>query len=149
MKYLLAICALGALLPLSACNRAAEAASAEPAKIELPMIAAGKWQARIENDGSDWGIPDTRCYPARSLWEVMDVGVAGLKSCKRSIEKQGAEYVAQYACKSGGSDITIKATISGDFGSYFTMESVQTFKPALNGTTRQTITVRAERHNDC
>lgn len=150
MKPRLALFAVSAALGASACNPADDATSAARPQIELPTIAAGKWQVRLENDGRSWGgPPDIRCYLERTLWDVMEVGVASLSSCRRAIEKNNAGYVAKYRCKSGGSDITITATISGKLDSHFRMESIQTFKPALSGTDQQTIAVQAERHGAC
>ena len=149
MKLLLAACAVAALAPLSACNRSAEAGAAAPQEIDLPAVPAGKWHWRQQIDGRDGGFPGEKCESERTLWDVMEVGVAGLKSCRRSIVKQGAGYAAQYQCTSGKSAITINATVSGDFKSHFRMESVQKFDPALSGTTRQTISIQAERRGDC
>ncbi len=149
MKLVLAACATAAALAaLSACNRSAEATSAAPA-IALPTVAAGKWHWREQVDGKGGDIPGEQCFPERALWDVMDVGVAGLKSCQRSIAKQGSGYAAQYKCKSGKSAITITATVSGDFKTTYRMESIQKFDPALGGTTQQTIARQAERRGEC
>ena len=148
MKRVLVAYAVTALAPLSACNRPADAASAAP-QIELPTIAAGKWQETHALDGGKGGFPGARCHKERTLWEVMDVGVAGLKNCQRSIEKTGNGFLALYRCSSGGSAITIRTTVSGDFTNGYSLESIQTFEPALNGTTSQRIAIEARRHQPC
>jgi hypothetical protein len=148
MKLILAACAAALLMALPACNRSAEASSAAP-QIDLPMVAAGKWHWRQQVDGKDGGFPASMCYPERTLWEVLEVGAAGIKSCERTIEKTGQGYAARYACKTRQTAATIEATISGDFKSNYRLESLQKFDPAVGGVTQQRITVQAERSGDC
>lgn len=144
MKLLLAACAVASLATLGACNRSAEAASVAP-NIDLPVVAAGKWRWTEMVDGTGGGFPGERCYPERTIWEVLEVGVAGLKSCDKSIEKKGAGFLATYHCKTQHGIAEITATISGDFTSNYRLESVQAFDPPISGTSRQTIMIRAER----
>lgn len=148
MKILFVACALALATPLAGCNRAAEAASGAP-QADLPMIAAGKWEEKHAYDGDSWGMPTKRCQQQRTLWDVMEVGVAGLKSCERTIEQTAGGFIAQYQCKSGGSAITIKTTVKGDLKRRFTVDSVQTFEPALNGTKSQKISIVHELHAPC
>jgi hypothetical protein len=144
MKLALAACAAAALATLSACNRSAEAASAAP-DIDLPVVAAGKWRWTQMTDGKGGDSPGERCFPERTIWEAMEVGAAGIKSCERSVEKTGSGFIARYHCETRQTTTNITATISGDFNSSYRFESVQTFDPPLGKVSRQTIAIRAER----
>jgi hypothetical protein len=144
MKLVLTACAVAALATLSACNRSAEAASAAPG-VDLPVVAAGKWRWTQTIDGKGGDMPGERCFPERSIWDVMEVGVAGIKSCERSVEKDGSGFIARYHCKTQQTTSDITATISGDFNTSYRFESVQAFDPPLGKVSKQTIAVRAER----
>ena len=143
MKLMLAACA-AALAAVSACNRSAEAASVAPV-VDLPVVASGKWRWTQTVDGKGGDFPGERCFPERTIWEVMEVGVAGIKSCERSVEENGAGFIARYHCKTQQTTTDITATISGDFNTSYRFESVQAFDPPLGKVSKQTIAVRAER----
>ena len=154
---------LPAALALSACDGMkmnaievakidAKAGAGEDAvEFKFPTRAPGMWRHIATFSGTNERKIDKRCFPeAQRIDVALDIPPAGaMEDCSTGSTWRSNSLTVEHHCQAGRQRMDAVTTITGDFETYYLMESKIDLNPEWQGLNYLTITTSAERIGDC
>jgi hypothetical protein len=125
------------------------AGSAAAASFDPPKRKSGLWEVKMMNDKMPLQVLHY-CVDQKTD-SMTKEDMRGLeKSCsKNEMRKEGASIVSESVCKMGGSTVTSRGVLSGNFDSAYRMEVKSTYEPPLHGTKESLVRVEGKWLGPC
>lgn len=101
---------------------------------DLPDIRPGLWTHETTVDGKPEGVVK-HCIDKNSITQLLNAGTKMMgKSCDKPVFKKNAStFNSSVKCNLGVSRMTASSTMTGDFQSAYSFESVTSFNPPMMG----------------
>lgn len=130
---------------------AASMSASATAEVSKPKRKAGLWEIKVLNP--DLPKPQTMqvCTDEKTDDVMAGFGAdTGKKTCsKESFRREGAKFIAESVCTVGGSTVTSRSEVTGDFSKAYRVETRTTYSPPMMGMTQSSSTLEASFVGPC
>lgn len=130
---------------------AASLSASAATDVPKPKRKVGLWEIKVLSP--DLPKPQTMqvCTDEKTDDVMTGFGAdMGKKTCsKETFRREGAKYVAEMVCTVGGSTMTSRSEVTGDFSKAYRIETRATYSPPMMGMTQSSSTLEASFLGPC